>query len=447
MLAVGTVEPRKDYPSLVAAFGLMAEAHPDVALVVVGSDGGGPRRFQAAVDASPARDRIVRPGFLDDPALGDVLRGAAVLAYPSVYEGFGFPPLQAMAERVPVVTTRVGAIPEVVGDAAVLVEPGDPEALAGALDAGHWPVVTRWRPDRRGHLRSGGVHLVGLCDRTGRPVPGCRGGGRPVTSRVRGRRAHPERGQPSTERPAGTGALLVEQLRRKAAGGIGTYVRGLIQGLADLPDEDRPDIELFASRPKAKPDPLARLGFPLRTSALPGPVLTRAWDRGLLRAPTGYDVVHALSMATPDPGAAALVSTVHDLLWRHVPETYPARGRAWHEAALRRALARSDRFLVPSDVVAGDLIEAGASPDRVSVVPMGCDHLPPPDPVAVDALLARLGVGGPFLLSVGTMEPRKNLVRLALAYDRMRSSLPEPWPLVVVGPSGWGSSSTSIGAW
>jgi len=232
--------------------------------------------------------------------------------------------------------------------------------------------------------------------------------------------------------------LLVEQLRRKAAGGIGTYVMGLIQGLTELPDEGRPDIELFASRPREKPDRLATLGFPLRSSLLPGPMLTRAWDRGLLRAPGRFDVVHALSMATAEPGPAALVSTVHDLLWRHVPETYPARGRAWHEAALRRALARSHRFVVPSDVVASDLVQAGASPDRVTVVPMGCDHLPAPDPAAVDALLSRLGVAGPFLLSVGTMEPRKNLVRLALAYERMRTSLPEPWPLVVVGPSGWG---------
>jgi glycosyltransferase involved in cell wall biosynthesis len=244
-------------------------------------------------------------------------------------------------------------------------------------------------------------------------------------------------GPAPTDRPVRV-LLLVEQLRRKAAGGIGTYVWGLIQGLTELPDQGRPDIELFASRPREKPDLLAMLGFPLRSSVLPGPVLTRAWDRGLLRAPGSFDVVQALSMATVEPGLAALVSTVHDLLWRHVPDTYPARGRAWHEAALQRSLVRSDRFIVPSEVVAADLVGAGASPDRVTVVPMGCDHLPAPDSPAVDALLGRLGVVGPFLLSVGTMEPRKNLTRLALAYDRMRSSLPEPWPLVVVGPSGWG---------
>src|SRR5690606_6091292 len=63
----------------------------------------------------------------------DLLHGAAVYAYPSVYEGFGLPPLEAMSAGVPVVATRAGAVPEVVGDAAELVEPDDQEALAGAM--------------------------------------------------------------------------------------------------------------------------------------------------------------------------------------------------------------------------------------------------------------------------------------------------------------------------
>jgi glycosyltransferase involved in cell wall biosynthesis len=235
--------------------------------------------------------------------------------------------------------------------------------------------------------------------------------------------------------------MLVEQLRRTASGGIGTYIGGLIQGLDALDPLARPELVLMAGRPGATrhgSDPLATLGCPVRTSPYPGPVLTRAWDHGLLRAPRGFDVVQASSLSTLAPGRAALVTTVHDLLWRKVPDAYPRRGRTWHEAALRRALKRADRFIVPADVVADDLRQAGASPDIISVIPMGSDHLPPPDLEAAASLLSRLGVDGPFLLSVGTLEPRKNLDRLIGAYERIRSSLPEPWPLVMVGPSGWG---------
>lgn len=133
VLAVGTVEPRKDYPLLVRSFAAVAAAHPDTALVIVGADGWGADRFAETLAASPVRGRVVRPGYLDDAALAAALRGAAALAYPSRYEGFGFPPLQAMAVGVPVVATAGGAVPEVVGDGARLVAPGDEDALAAAL--------------------------------------------------------------------------------------------------------------------------------------------------------------------------------------------------------------------------------------------------------------------------------------------------------------------------
>lgn len=135
VLAVGTIEPRKDHPTLVAAFDRVAADHPDVALVLAGPDGWGTARLAEALAACRHRDRVVRTGYVDDHSLARLVADAAVLAYPSRYEGFGFPPLEAMAAGVPVVATAVGALPEVVGDGALLVPPGDPDALAGTLHA------------------------------------------------------------------------------------------------------------------------------------------------------------------------------------------------------------------------------------------------------------------------------------------------------------------------
>jgi glycosyltransferase involved in cell wall biosynthesis len=127
VLAIGTLEPRKNYPHLVHAFGLVAQDHADVRLVIAGHDG--PAR--ASVDAAlsrlrpEVRARVILPGGVSDTVKRALLERATVLAYPSIYEGFGFPVLEAMAASVPVVAARAGSIPEVAGDAAVLVEPTD----------------------------------------------------------------------------------------------------------------------------------------------------------------------------------------------------------------------------------------------------------------------------------------------------------------------------------
>lgn len=135
VLALGTVEPRKGLPDLVRAFDLLAgdATAADVGLAIVGPDGWGVDELVAAMDASPFRRRIRRLGWVDDRARADLLAGATVLAMPSRYEGFGYPPLEAMAAGVPVVATTAGSLPEVVGGAGLLVEPRDADALASAL--------------------------------------------------------------------------------------------------------------------------------------------------------------------------------------------------------------------------------------------------------------------------------------------------------------------------
>ena len=222
-------------------------------------------------------------------------------------------------------------------------------------------------------------------------------------------------------------------------GGIGTYVRGLLKGLGQL-DDPRPDVTLLAGRAGPRLDTLAGSAARVVRSRLPEPVLTRAWARGLATAPDGYDVVHAPSLAAPPSPAAPLAVVVHDLAWLQVPDAFPRRGRRWHDAALARAMAHATVLVAQTRDTADALLHLGARVDQVEVLePLnGCDHLPPADTAGAVALLDRLGVRGPYLLSVGTLEPRKNLGRLMEAYQRARPTLPEPWPLVVAGPPGWG---------
>jgi glycosyltransferase involved in cell wall biosynthesis len=132
LLGLGTTEPRKGFPDLIEAFGLVAPLHADLELRIAGPAGWAEAEVMAAIEQSAYRSRIRRLGWVHDGR--SLMAGAAVFAYPSVYEGFGLPPLEAMSLGVPVVATAVGAVPEVVGTAAELVAPGDPAALAGAID-------------------------------------------------------------------------------------------------------------------------------------------------------------------------------------------------------------------------------------------------------------------------------------------------------------------------
>ena len=240
-------------------------------------------------------------------------------------------------------------------------------------------------------------------------------------------------------------SLAAEQLRRRVPGGIGTYARGLLKGIEELEIDERPLLRIVASRPPSGPDPLTGFGHLVVSSRLPGPLMTRAWDLGLKRVGRGTDVVHSVSLAAPVPSSGIpLVTTVHDVAWRSMPEAYPPRGRRWHEAALRRASARACFVVVPSEATARAVLAArvGIADNRLVIINEGADHLGEPDGPAAQELLERLGVFGPYLLTVSTLEPRKNLERLVQAYTLARPRLPDAWPLVVVGPSGWGPSTS-----
>lgn len=153
VLALGTVDPRKDLTSLVAAFDLLAPEDPDLHLAVAGADGLGTPALEAAIAASPHAHRIARIAEVDDDRRVALLRGASAVAYPSRYEGFGLVPLEAMAVGTPVVATAAGAVPEVAGDAAVLVAPEDPAALAEGLEVALYDGPRGAELIARGHER------------------------------------------------------------------------------------------------------------------------------------------------------------------------------------------------------------------------------------------------------------------------------------------------------
>ena len=132
---VGTLEPRKDVPTLVRAFDRLAGADPDLTLVLAGAPGWGADAVDRVVAGTTHGDRVLRPGYVPEDDMPALLRHAAAVAYPSLEEGFGLPVLEALACGAPVVTTSGTVMEEVAAGAAFLAPPGDDRRLAEALEA------------------------------------------------------------------------------------------------------------------------------------------------------------------------------------------------------------------------------------------------------------------------------------------------------------------------
>jgi glycosyltransferase involved in cell wall biosynthesis len=131
VLCVGAIQKRKNVARLVRAFERLPESWR---LALAGApDGYGAAEELRAVDESPRRTDIEVLGYVSAEALASLYRRAAIFAFPSLDEGFGMPVLEAMSHGAPVVTSQSSALPEVAGDAAILVDPFDPEAIAEAL--------------------------------------------------------------------------------------------------------------------------------------------------------------------------------------------------------------------------------------------------------------------------------------------------------------------------
>jgi glycosyltransferase involved in cell wall biosynthesis len=131
LLFVGALQSRKDPVAAIEALSLVGTG---LRLVLVGPDKGAERKAREAVSRLRLDGRVEFAGHVEMDELASLYRDAEALVFPSRYEGFGLPVIEAMASGTPVVATVAGALPEVAGDAAILVEPGDPVALAGGIE-------------------------------------------------------------------------------------------------------------------------------------------------------------------------------------------------------------------------------------------------------------------------------------------------------------------------
>ncbi len=133
ILYVGSLEPRKNIKMLVDAYILFRKKHPEIKTKLVLIGGESPLFANFTLAIKDFKDDVILKGFVDEAVLPEYYRKANMVVYPSLYEGFGLPPLEAMASGTPVITSRSSSLPEVVGNAALTVEPSDITQLYQAM--------------------------------------------------------------------------------------------------------------------------------------------------------------------------------------------------------------------------------------------------------------------------------------------------------------------------
>jgi glycosyltransferase involved in cell wall biosynthesis len=233
-------------------------------------------------------------------------------------------------------------------------------------------------------------------------------------------------------------AVHVDQLWFAAPGGIGTYVSHLANELpaASRDDEVIPFSASWAGRPTPAGVPVATrsVGMPIRALY---PMW--AWSRRpcLPQRFGDLDVIHATNPAAIAPArpGQALVVTIHDLAFERFPELYPARWLRLYRRGLEIALREADAVLTPSRDTASAVAAHGVEHERIHITPLAADV-----PEGTGAV-STARYEAPYVLFVGTLEPRKNLPRLVRAFRAAVGESSLPHELVLAGATGWQQDS------
>jgi len=134
ILFVGTVEPRKNISRIILAFDKIKKKGSEHKLLIAGEWGWNYKEILLTINRLGLKDEIIFTHYVTDEDMPFIYNGASVFVYPSLYEGFGIPVLEAMACGVPVVTSCVSSLPEVAGEAAILIDPRNIEEISNAID-------------------------------------------------------------------------------------------------------------------------------------------------------------------------------------------------------------------------------------------------------------------------------------------------------------------------
>ena len=130
---VGAVQPRKNISRLIEAFDTFAVNHPDINLLIAGRSAGKKDRIKLSYEQSNYKERIQFLGFVEDEVMAKLMASSAALVYPSLFEGFGVPVLEAMHCEVPIITSQDSSMSEVAGEAALLIDPEHTASIANAM--------------------------------------------------------------------------------------------------------------------------------------------------------------------------------------------------------------------------------------------------------------------------------------------------------------------------
>jgi glycosyltransferase involved in cell wall biosynthesis len=219
-----------------------------------------------------------------------------------------------------------------------------------------------------------------------------------------------------------------------------TYAANLIEALAQVDQENR--YTVYVTQPEAHARFAGRWPHVSARRTLPHTPLIRiplTLSAELRRRPV--DLLH-VQYTAPPLAPCPVVATIHDLSFEHLPETFKRRSRAQLRLTVRRTARRATHLIAPSEFTRRDLVETyHVNPDRVSVIPLaaGPRFRPVADAGEVERIKRRYRIEGDYVLAVGSIQPRKNLVRLIEAYSllrRGRGSVKLP-QLVLVGKKAW----------